>query len=949
MNNILKRFLFLFLAVLGFSFTALAQSGGTISGKLIDGETQQAVSLANIRVLKQSDSTFIAGKASDDKGVFSISVPNRGAYIVHISFIGYNDVYQNVNITNSNRNVKLGDIELSSDNILLSETVVTAKAAEIVVRGDTLEYNADSYKVTESAVVEDLLKKMPGVEIDNNGKITVNGREVKRIMVDGEEFFSTDPKVASKNLPAKMVDKLQVVDRKTEIAQMTGFDDGEEETIINLTVRPGMKEGLFGNSFAGYGSKERYEANAMVNYMKDKNQYSFLGGINNTNNAGFSDIASNTFGGMGGRGGRGGGGMFGGPSGIATSGNAGGNFSVQMNEKFKLGGNTRFGYTDNNTNSTEFTQNLLSSGNTLEDERSSSNSKSQNFNIDLRMEWEPDTNTTIIFRPEFGLYNNRRFETGDFLTTLEQIGDTINYGNSRYASDGNGNSMRFELNVSRNLNKPGRVISAQISTDMSDNKNTGSSISNTYYNGTRPDDLIDQQFTNTSKNNAWRGYISYVEPIGKNNYLQFAYNYRQNNSQSDRDTRSLDDAGRYTVLDSTYSRRLENSFVNQRIELNFRAVRAKYDYMLGVSVQPSSSKSNTFIGTRQIGDVKQEVVNYSPMAQLNYRWSRTHNLRLRYFGNTDQPSVSQLSPVVDVTDPLNIRYGNPNLKPSFNHRMFIRYQNSNPQKASSVTSFVNFGYVANDIVSSTVTDRSTGRKETTYKNVSGNWNANGRLMINRPLKNIKFSVFSMSFASYNHTNGFSNNEANLNRRVNLMQVLGLNYRSDVLDFGIRGNINYNTVKNSLKGQQNQEYFNYGTSANTTIYLPWNVSIESDISYRTNSGYADGYQQSEWLWNASVQKQLFKQKNGTLRFKIYDILQQRSNINRSVTSNYIRDTTTNTLTSYFMVHFIYRFNIFKGGATQSDMMPGRRGPGGFPGGGPPPGGGPGGPPPSGDSF
>lgn len=176
----------------------------------------------------------------------------------------------------------------------------------------------------------------------------------------------------------------------------------------------------------------------------------------------------------------------------------------------------------------------------------------------------------------------------------------------------------------------------------------------------------------------------------------------------------------------------------------------------------------------------------------------------------------------------------------------------------------------------------------------------------------------MSFVNYNNTNGFINQEKNLSRRANLFQVLGLNYRSDIFDFSLRGNINYNNVNNSILAQQNQEYINYGGLANTTIYLPWDISIESDIQYKANSGYADGFSQQEWLWNASIQKQLFKQKNGTIRLKIYDILQQRSNIIRSVTANYIRDTTTNALTSYFMFHFVYKFNIFKGGATQADM-------------------------------
>jgi len=926
----MKKVFFLMISVLFTTLSMMAQalSGGAITGKLIDKETEEPVPQANVRVLKQADSTFVTGKASDNTGAFTIPV-SSGAYIVQISYIGYNDVYRNVEVSSSRPQARLGNVILSADNILLSETVVTAKAAEITVRGDTLEYNADSYKVTESAVVEDLLKKMPGVEIDSEGKITVNGKEIKKILVDGEEFFSDDPKVASKNLPAKMVDKLQVLERRSEQSQMTGFDDGEEENVINLTVRPGMKEGLFGNAFAGYGSEERYEGNAMVNYMKNKDQYTFIGGINNTNNAGFSDLASSMFSGMGGgRGGRGG--MFGGSNGIATSANAGGNFSKQFTPELKLGGNIRYGFTDNNILSDVFTQNILSTGNTLETESNSVNNKSQNFNMDLRLEWEPDSITRVIFRPRVSFYDNKRNETGDFFTSSEMTGDTINYGASDYFSEGQGKDISFNLDASRELGKEGRILSVQLRGQTGDSDNSGTSVSGTYYKGTRPDDIIDQQFTNANNNQSWRGYLSYVEPIGKDNFIQLAYQYSQNRSESDKDTRSRDEAGNYTVLDSLYSKRLENNFVRQELEVNFKSVREKYDYMIGFSMQPSSSRSKTFIGSDMIYDGKQDVINYAPMAQLNYRWSRTHNLRIRYSGNTEQPSISQLSPVVDVSNPLNISYGNPDLNPSFEHRFNIRYQKSNPEKASSFATFVNAGYMTNDIVSSTFTDVTTGRKETTYRNVAGNWNANGRMMFNLPLRNIKFSIFNMSFASYNHTNGFSNNEMNTNKRASLTEVLGLNYRSDQFDFAIRGNVNYNNVTNSLEGQQDQNYLNYGGNARTAVYLPWDLTLESDVNYSTNSGYADGFEQNEWLWNASLQKTLFKQKNGTIRFKIYDILQQRSNISRSVTSNYIRDTTTNTLTSYFMVHFIYRFNIFKGGATQSDMMQ-ERGTGRFHGG------------------
>lgn len=902
--------------------SAQSTSGSkTITGRLIDDVTEEPVASANIRILNERDSAYITGKASDTNGGFAINV-NNGSYIVHVSFIGYKDIYQNVQVTSSTPTIRMGTISMSHNNILLSEAVVTAKAPEITVKGDTLEFNADSYKVTESAVIEDLLKKMPGVEISTDGKITINGREIKKILVDGEEFFSNDPKVASKNLPAKMVEKLQVLERRTDLSQMTGFDDGEEETVINLTVRPGMKEGLFGNAFAGYGSQDRYEGNVMLNYMKNKSQYTILGGLNNTNNAGFSDLATGMFGGMGGRGGRG----SSGGNGITKSGNVGFNFSTQLSDKFKMGGNIRYGVTDNNVQSKVFTQNLLSSGNTFENENNVSNNYSQNFNMNFRMEWEPDTLTKIIFEPNASVYNNKRNERGDFMT-LDALNDTINNGDSKYASEGNGKGLGARLEVSRELGKDGRVVSVQLRGGLDDSENTGTNLSNTFYNGSRPDDIINQRFTNTNNSNNWRGYISYVEPIGRNNYLQLAYNYRQNFSESNKDTRSRDGSGNYTVLDSLYSKRLENNFVNQELEFNFRADRGLYDYMLGFSAQPSSSRSKTFIGEKIMNDLSQKVWNFAPMAQFNYRWTRQKNLRIRYHGDTEQPSVTQLSPVIDVSDPLNIRYGNPDLKPSFAHDINIRFMNFNPEKNRAFNFFGNASYLTNDIVSSTFTDRQTGRKETTFLNVKGNWNTNGRLMMNVPLKNIKFSVFSMSFASYNHSNGFSNNEPNLSQRTNLGQTLGLNYRSDILDFGVRGNISYNSVSNSLENQQDQEYYNYNAGANTTIYLPYDFSIESDVSYNTNSGYSTGYDLSEVLWNASIQKQLFKQKNGTLRFKIYDILQQRSNISRNVTSNFIRDTTTNTLTSYFMFHFVYRFNIFKGGASREDMMQGSGRPGG----------------------
>ncbi len=900
-----------------FAYSQVQTELGSISGKLMDEETEEPISQANIRILAQKDSTYVTGKASETNGSFSIPLSN-GDYIVQISYIGYGDVFKDTTVTARRQHIKLGTILLTDDGILLSDALITAKAPEIVIRGDTVEYNADSYKVTESAVIEDLLKKMPGVEIDKDGKITINGKEIKKMLVDGKEFFSDDPKVASKNLPAKMVDKLQVLDRRTDMSMMTGFDDGDEETIVNLVVKPGMKKGIFGNAFAGYGSQDRYEANAMVNYMRDGDQLTFLGGLNNTNNAGFTDLGSA----MGGGGGRGG---MGGSSGITKSANAGVNFNKHFSEKLTIGGNVRYGDSNTDNRSSAYTQNLMSSGNTFESQANRSNNYNQNINMDLRMEWKLDSLTRIIFRPNASISSNNSRSTGSF-STINAEGDTINHGNSDYYSTGDSKNIGGTLEGSRTLGKKGRVLSVSIGGGINDSDNIGENLSNTFYNGKRKDDIIDQLIMNTSSSKNMRLYASYVEPLGKDNFFQVAYSYRFNNSESDRDTRTQDDNGEYNVLDTAYSKRLENDFHNQNLEINYRASKEKYNYMLGVSMQPSKSESRTYRVDSLINDVSQNVINFSPMAQFNYLWSKQTNVRLNYDGSTNQPSVSQLSSVVDISDPLNISYGNPDLKPSFNHRFGLRFNNFDYEKNRTYMFSTNAGFTVNDIVSYRVTDQETGKKESTYQNVNGNWNVSGRFMTNQPFRNIKFSLFSMTSTNYNNSNGFSNGEKNTSKRLNISERLGLNYRSELLDMSLTGNVSYNKADNTLSGQQDQEYFNYGGGAQTTIYLPLDFVIESDINYSTNSGYSDGFEQKELLWNAGISKQIFKQKNGTLRFKIYDILKQKSDVNRTITSNYISDRTTNTLTSYFMFHFVYRFNIFKGGSSSSGEGRERRRPG-----------------------
>ncbi|MFR9165819.1 MAG: outer membrane beta-barrel protein [Dysgonomonas sp.] len=423
-----------------------------------------------------------------------------------------------------------------------------------------------------------------------------------------------------------------------------------------------------------------------------------------------------------------------------------------------------------------------------------------------------------------------------------------------------------------------------------------------------------------------------MEPIGRNNFLELTYNIRGTNSEMDKRTFRKDNSGTndYTVIDTAYTRLVKNDFLNQNISLNFRSMRKNFNYMIGVGIEPSSTKT-------EITDPKMEekiiprknYLNFAPRARFHYNWDKRHNLRVDYRGSAESPTAQQLYDGIISQNGFNVTTGNPNLRPSFENRVDIRYQKFNPEKASSMILFGRFTHTSNDIV--TVSKYDGPSRITSYDNINGNWNGNLRFIFNFPLKNKKFSINSMSFGSYEKSNTLINNRNSVDPQKNraniyrLRENMGLRFTSDLLEFNVRGNISYYSVNNSISTNSNKNTYDYGGYFDFTLNLPYDFRIDSDITYSTNSGYGEGFNRNEWLWNASISKDIFKAKNGTIRFKIYDILQERSNISRSISSESIQDSRTNTISSYFMFNFVYRFQIFKGGAKASDM----RGPEGPP--------------------
>ena len=941
--DILKQIsLVLSLIMIPIFITAQTKEVINIKGKILDQNSKEPIEFVNVTILNSTDSTLITGAKTISNGNFSINVAQKNNYIVKISYLGYFDLYKNISGTKS---INLGSLDMQENAFMLDAAMVTARANEIIVSGDTIEYNADSYKVQENAALEELLKKMPGVEIDTDGKITVNGKEIKKIMVDGKEFFSDDPKIASKNLPAKMVEKLQVLDKKSDMAMLTGFDDGEEETVINLQVKPGMKQGVFGNGFIGGGNKDKYEGNAFVAATRNNTSVTLLGGANNTNSAGASDLASNMFG--GGRGG------FNGSNGVNKTINTGLNIATEVKDKLKMSTDFRYMNTDSEVISNTETSYTSEKNPGSAFSNSRGNSKTNSFAANMRLEWTPDELTKIIFRPRVEFNNNKRNQNMDSETLYNEGSEMSIRNNSSteiYNSKGNGNRLTGDLDVSRKLNDNGRTVTLGINGASNNSDSRGTNWNEIKYLSLANDSLIDQKFNEDSKNYNWGVKASYVEPIKKNLFAELSYRITGREQKTDKRTyinsNIFDQTlpADFNVIDTANTRYVKNNFINQNISLKVRGMAAQYNWMLGVAMEPSSSKTTiTMPDNPDLNIPNRNFMHFSPIAQFNYLPSKTTNLRVDYNANTSEPSSLQLYDGVYSRSGLNTTSGNPNLKPSFTSNLNIRYRNSNPQKGSFMGLFGRFNHVSNAIVSTSSDNPNTGGRDVNYANVNGNLGGNMRFIINTPLRNRSWSINSMSFVNYDINNTIIDQDKNKAKTLVLQQNMGIQFKSDIFDCMLRGNIRYNNIRNSISERNNNNSFNYGGSYSFNFYAGdllmntfdakiWKgFNFQSDLNYSTNSGYGASFKQNEWLWNASVSKDMFSSATGTgsIRLKVYDLLKQKSNISRSYTANYIQDSMTNTIGSYFMVHFVYKFQILGKGMKVGDMQQQEsgRGPGG----------------------
>ncbi len=963
LTNSMKKILFsLLLAFVGVA-SLEAQSTGkvVVSGTVWDAEENNPIEQATVQILSMPDSTYVNGQVSLKGGKFALPAVKPGKYLLKVSFVGYTSQWKTLRLTASKPNVNVGRISLYNDGILMKEAVVTAEAPQVQVVEDTLVYNSSAYRVPEGSALEELVKKLPGAEVDSEGNITVNGKTISKILVDGKEFFGNKKEMAMKNLPVEMVDKLKAYDKKSDLARITGIDDGEEETVLDLTVKKGMKQGWFGNTDLAAGTEDRYSAKLMVNRFTDTQQATAIGSMNNTGEAGF---------------GRRGGG-FGGNNGLTTKKEAGFNFAL-TSSKVEFGGNVSYNYNYNDRRNKTASETFLESGNSFSNSLGVNLSRSTIFNGDFRLEWKPDTMTNIIFRPNFSIgdswsggnsqsatFNADPYQDG-ITDPINQLDDEslssirVNRQTNLSNSDGKSQSFNGELQINRKLSNTGRNITLRGSAGYTNNENEQISQSRINYYMVDSVANTNRFITTPTKNWDYSAQLTYSEPLWRATFLQLSYKYRYKYSKSDRSTYDIgdfsfptlpngyDDPDNYNAEQSKFAE--YKNYIHE-ISANLRFIRERYQLNLGVTLMPQTSKMS-YIKGRVDTVVNRSVTNFTPTVRFRYRFAKQTRLNINYRGSTSQPSMSDLLDVTDDSNPLNISRGNPGLKPSFTNSLRFEFDTYNADRQQGVNVNLRFSNTLNSISNKVTYDSETGGRTTQPENINGNWDTNMFFAFSSALpRNKKFSYNAFTTASYRNMVGFlSQNNAdalkNTTRNLTLGERLSGGYRNDWFDFNINGSISHSRVRSSLQKNNNMNTYDFSYGAESNIQFPWSMTLSTSISNSCRRGYSSAeMNRDELVWNAQLSQNFLRGNAATVSLQVFDILHNQSNISRNISASQRRDTEYNSINSYCMLHFIYRLNIFGSKEARQHMRDMRRRGGGFdgPGGGP---GGFGGPPPGG---
>ncbi len=945
----MKKSLILFLMAF-FAVTSYAQNR-LITGNLSDRDTKEPLTQTTVQLLRAKDSTFVAGTISNNDGNFSVKANDDGRYIVRITSIGYKTVIKHFNITNSS-NVDLGKVVLGSNAVMLKGATIVGQATKVTLKEDTFIYNSAAYRTPEGSTIEELVKRLPGAQISDDGKITINGKEVKKILVEGKEFMTGDTKTALKNIPTSVISKIKAYDKKSDLAKVTGIDDGEEETVLDFGMKAGMNKGMFSNVDLSAGTKDRYSSRAMGAYFNDKNRLMIFANANNTNDQGFP--------------GGGGFGRFGaGQQGLNASKMLGLNYNFEQKDKLQVDASVRWQHADGDVNTTSSVENFVSSKGAFSNSINQNFSRSDSWNARMRLEWNPDSMTDIMFRPSFTYSNNdgvSKSTSGSYnadpysyvldplskesITALSDQDLMVNTRDNSSISNTNNKNIGASLQYNRKFGNRGRnlTLKGEVNYGKSDSKSLSLSNVHLYQimNSSNADSTYQTNRWNVTPttNSGYDLQFTYSEPIMRATFLQFSYKFQYKYSKSDRSTYDFSNLGENffsglpltyggwnsylsklanpveSYIDNDLSRYSEYKNYIHDFELMLRIIRTKYTFNVGVMVEPQkSSYMQDYKGVHV--DTTRTVTNVTPTLDFRYRFSKVSNLRINYRGTTSQPSMTQLLYITDDSDPLNISKGNPGLKPSFTNNFRLFYNNYIEKKQRAIMTFINYSNTSNDISSMVTYNEATGGRVTRPENINGNWNVRGAFMFNTAIDSAGvFNVNTFTNVNYNNYVAFTflNNESTktTTRSSSLGERIETSYRNGWLELAADGSLNYTHSRNDILNNNNLDtwQFAYGSSINIT--LPWGTSLATDLHNNSRRGYSDNAMNTnELVWNAQLSQGFLRGSALTVSLQLYDILHNQSNFSRTISAIQRSDTQYNSINSYAMLHVIYRLNIFGG--------------------------------------
>ena len=916
----------------------------TVKGRVVEQDTQEAVIQATAALMKGEK--VVANAVTNTEGTFSIKAPEEGSYTLQVTYVGFKTYQKKISLKDG-KDYNAGTIKMEPDAIMLKGATVTARAQKVTLKADTFVYNANAFRTPEGSVAEELVRRLPGAEVSDDGSIKINGKQVKKILVDGKEFMTGDTKTAMKNLPTNIIDRIKAYDQQSDLARVSGIEDGEEETVLDFGIKAGMNKGIMANADLAAGTKHRYAGRIFGGVMKDDMKVFLMTNANNTNDMGFP--------------GGGGGGRFGGGrQGLTANKMVGLNLNYEKTDKLKVDGSVRWNHSDGDTWSKSSTENIYS-----EQLSSFSNSVKQDFsrsnqwNAQMRLEWQPDSMTNIMFRPN-ARYNSSDGENSsesatfnenqnpyDFVTDpLSELNKLIGNGIVKNFNVQDGISYSDSKNVggmlqfNRRLNNSGRNITVQLNGNWSEG--TSKSMSNNYvYLFTTPDTTVTNRYSLTPQDNwSYSARITYSEPIMRQVYLQFSYRYNYSYTKSDRKTFSLTDVDYTDIIpmyrnwdaylgrlvnpldsyeDTKLSRMSEYKNYNHTAEVMLRIVRKAYNFNVGFQVLPQKSH---FIQDYQgvHADTTRTVTNITPTLDFRWKKSATGQLRFTYRGRTQQPSMTDLLDIVDDSNPLRITRGNPGLKPSFTQNFQLFYNDYFQKHQRAVMTFVNFSTTSNSVANKSTYNSEIGGTITRPENINGNWNGNLGFMFNTAVDSAAyFNVNTFTNLSYNHNVGYvsinniSDSQESVTNSLGINERLAASYRNDWLEIELNGSLNYTRSRSELQPNNDLDTWQFSYGGMVGITCPWGTSLTTNLNMQSRRGYADNSMNTnELIWNAQLSQSFLRGNALTVSLQLYDILHQQSTFSRTITAMSRNDVEYNAITSYGMLHVIYRLNIFGGG-------------------------------------